>query len=250
MRGVLFDLGGTLLDYAGSTGWQRVLESAYRAVHDVVVGAGHRGGFAAFQDRMWQVEQALWEAARAGTAAPTMEVAMAEVVASLGLASDPSVVARCVRAYELSLRAACEVYPDSASTLAALKERGLRVGLVSNTLLAGEFHVADLARFGLLDHLDDLVFSSEVGAWKPQPRVFHLALERLGVSAREAVFVGDRLIDDVGGAQTAGCLGVLKVLPGEEADYAEGEALGIVPDGRIQMLSELPSLIDALASRR
>ena len=57
---------------------------------------------------------------------------------------------------------------------------------------------------GLAERLDYAVFSSEVGKRKPHPEIFERALEVLGVPAAEAVFVGDRLYEDVRGAAELG----------------------------------------------
>ena len=246
IAGVLFDMGGTLLDYRGPGGWEATLASAFRAVYDAVSAAGYRGEWEPFRERLWALEERLWTEALGGQASPTVEGEVVELLRELGLPRNPGLVARCARAYGQALQSACEVFPDSAETLAALKAMGLKIGLISNTVLPGEAHVEDLARFGLLGYFDDLVFSSDVGLWKPQAAIFHLALGRLGLRPGEALFVGDRLIDDVGGAQGAGLLGVLRVAPGEGPDGAAGEAQGIRPDARILALAELPALVEKL----
>jgi putative hydrolase of the HAD superfamily len=61
-----------------------------------------------------------------------------------------------------------------------------------------------LAEMGLAEHLDVAVFSSEVGKRKPHPAIFERALGELGVPACEALFVGDRLYEDVRGAGELG----------------------------------------------
>jgi putative hydrolase of the HAD superfamily len=62
----------------------------------------------------------------------------------------------------------------------------------------------DLERQGLAERLDVAVFSSEVGKRKPDPAIFDRALEGLGVEAEVAMFVGDRLFEDVRGAAQLG----------------------------------------------
>src|SRR5205085_12248217 len=106
----------------------------------------------------------------------------------------------------------------------------------------------DLERFGLREFFDSraLLFSSEVGVWKPDPRIFREAAERLRLSPELALYVGDRLVDDVGGAQRAGLRAVLREHDQPDNDFARGAELGIVPDGRIRALSELPPLVEAL----
>ena len=57
---------------------------------------------------------------------------------------------------------------------------------------------------GIAERIDFAVFSSEIGKRKPHPEIFERALEALGVSPEEAMFVGDRLYEDVRGAGELG----------------------------------------------
>jgi putative hydrolase of the HAD superfamily len=88
--------------------------------------------------------------------------------------------------------------------LEALRSRGLRLGLVSNAFDPGWLLHRDLDRMGLGERLDFSVFSSEVGMRKPHPAIFERALDALGVEPGRALFVGDRLYEDVRGAAEAG----------------------------------------------
>jgi HAD superfamily hydrolase (TIGR01549 family) len=93
--------------------------------------------------------------------------------------------------------------------LDALRVEGLTVGLVTNTwpdparLLRRE-----LEEFELTDRIDAVVLSGEVGARKPDAAIFETALAALGVDATAALYVGDRLVDDV---QAAAAVGMLTV---------------------------------------
>lgn len=88
--------------------------------------------------------------------------------------------------------------------LDALRRRGLRLALVSNTASPDWLLRPVLERQGLVERVDAIVLSSEVGKRKPSPVIFQRALEELGVEAGEALFVGDRLDADVLGASRAG----------------------------------------------
>jgi putative hydrolase of the HAD superfamily len=88
--------------------------------------------------------------------------------------------------------------------LDSLRERELALGLVSNAFDPGWLLHEDLARMGLGERLDVAVFSSEIGKRKPHPAIFEAVLERLGVAAEQAVFVGDRRFEDVRGAKELG----------------------------------------------
>ena len=81
---------------------------------------------------------------------------------------------------------------------------GLKLGLVSNAFDPGWLLHRDLEQMGLAERLDFSVFSSEVGMRKPHPAIFERALEALEVEPENALFVGDRLFEDVRGAAELG----------------------------------------------
>ncbi|HEY3051032.1 MAG TPA: HAD family hydrolase [Gaiellaceae bacterium] len=88
--------------------------------------------------------------------------------------------------------------------LEALGGRGLKLGLVSNAFDPGPLLHRDLEQLGIAERIDFAVFSSEVGKRKPHPAIFHRALDALDVAPEDALFVGDRLFEDVRGASEVG----------------------------------------------
>jgi putative hydrolase of the HAD superfamily len=92
-----------------------------------------------------------------------------------------------------------ELYEDTLPVLAALREHGLKIGLVSNT---GRDLDAFVAHHSL--DVDAAVGSGTHGKTKPHPAIFLSALEQLGVTAEEAAMVGDSPEDDVDGARALG----------------------------------------------
>jgi len=125
----------------------------------------------------------------------------------------------------------------AVETLKYFRGEGHKLGLVSNTIFPGRFHLIELKRFGLFPYLDSILFSSEVGYKKPHPQIFLQCLENLGIEPEEAFFIGDKLIEDIGGAKNVGMRGILKYKEGR--DYSAS----IVPDGMVQNLAELPPLV-------
>jgi putative hydrolase of the HAD superfamily len=88
--------------------------------------------------------------------------------------------------------------------LEALRGRGLRLGIVSNAFDPAWLLRRDLEQMGIAERIDASVFSSEVGKRKPHPDIFRRALDALEVPAERALFVGDRLYEDVRGAAEVG----------------------------------------------
>jgi putative hydrolase of the HAD superfamily len=106
---------------------------------------------------------------------------------------------------------------DAAPTLAALRPR-YKLGLITNGPSA--IQRAKIERFGLAGYFDALIVSGEVGVAKPDPAIFRLALERLGVEPAEALFVGDSPEHDLRGAAAAGVPFVWMNPAGEELPAA------------------------------
>jgi putative hydrolase of the HAD superfamily len=101
---------------------------------------------------------------------------------------------------------AWRLYPETTETLAALRSRGLRLGIISNF---------DSRLFGLLDGLgiahffDPVVISTHIGAAKPEAAIFLQALAHQGLQPDEALHVGDSYEADIVGARGAGLTPVL-----------------------------------------
>ncbi|MGE5618378.1 MAG: HAD family hydrolase [Sphingomonadaceae bacterium] len=98
------------------------------------------------------------------------------------------------------------LFPDVEAALANLKSSGYRLGLITNVT---DDPTADLERTGLRNWFDVVVASCLVGIDKPDPRIFHFAMERLGVAPEEGIHVGDQFLADVEGASSAGLEAVL-----------------------------------------
>ena len=128
--------------------------------------------------------------------------------------------------------------PDAAATLRTIKDRGIRTGLLSNTHWPRAFHEHFLERDGLADLLDVRLYTSELTHMKPHPSVFAAVLDALGIDdPTTAVFVGDRLHDDVFGGRRAGLKTVWR-----RNDLVP--TFDVVPDATIDALSDLSDLLD------
>jgi len=97
-------------------------------------------------------------------------------------------------------------FPEAAAALADLRDRGLKLVCVSNW----DISLPEvLERCGLADALDGFATSAEAGALKPDPAVFHLALEIAGCPPERALHVGDTAEEDRAGADAAGIRSLL-----------------------------------------
>lgn len=98
------------------------------------------------------------------------------------------------------------LFPETASTLAKLKELDLEIGIISNF---DSRLFAVMRGLGIAEAFDTVTISSLTHAAKPAPRIFHVALEKHAADPDEALHVGDSLRDDVEGARKAGIHAVL-----------------------------------------
>ncbi len=230
VRGVLLDAMGTLLELDDPAG---ALAGALRADHGLDVSpeearlalsaeiayyrAHHDDGrdAASLRDLRRRCALALREALPAPARTLTADALVPSLLAALRF----------------------RAFPDAAPALAALRDRGLRLAVVSNWDASLHEVLDDL---GLGARVDAVLTSAEAGAAKPAAAIFAAALARLGVRAPEAVHVGDSLEHDVAGARASGLRAVLLRRDGERAG-APG-----VP--AVASLAQLPGLLSARRS--
>ena len=134
--------------------------------------------------------------------------------------------------------------PGIRGCLAALRERGVRLGIVCDVGFSGGELLRELLDGeGLLGHFSGWGFSDEVGHYKPAPQIFEAALGALGAEPGEAMHVGDLRRTDVAGATALGMRSVrYRGMNPEGDDEAGGEA-----DFVLDSHDELPGVLDVLA---
>ncbi len=131
------------------------------------------------------------------------------------------------------------MFPEVRSTLAVLKEKGIRIGLISNWDSRLE---RILDGTGLSELLDLVLISSLVGYAKPHERIFEIALEKEGLTPDQAVHVGDTYRDDIEGAKAAGIRPVL-IRRKDGMAVLMGPTPSNLDCDVIKTLSDLPALI-------
>ena len=199
LRAVLFDWGDTLMRFAYEEG---------------LLEAGHRAGLAALGPRELpevdllashfreRYEPLFWvPGAIEEIEYPTL---VRQCLGDFGVQVSDGELDRFLEAEHAAWEPARLLDSSAHALLDALRARGLGVGLVSNAFDPEWLLLRDLGRMGLSERLDVAVFSSAVGVRKPHPAIFERALEGLGVAPEDALFVGDRLFEDVRGAGELG----------------------------------------------
>jgi putative hydrolase of the HAD superfamily len=133
--------------------------------------------------------------------------------------------------------------PHVVPLFESLRARGLKVGVLSNTIWPRSEHERIFERDGVHHLIDGAVYSSEISHTKPHAEAFRAALDAVGVDdPSRAVYVGDRLFEDVWGPQQIGMRAVFvphSVIPDWQLTGVEG-----IPDATVHSLDELIPVID------
>lgn len=148
---------------------------------------------------------------------------------------NPELSNKLADSYGTEKERATFVYPGAIETINRFKNDGVRLALVTNGSSEGQRR--KIERFGLIPLFDCILIEGEVGVGKPDERFFRHALEQLGINPSEAWMVGDRLKEDIGGAQSMGIFGIWVDWRGEGLP----ESPTVIPDRIIRTLSELLS---------
>ena len=236
LRAVFLDIGDTVM--RPNPSWEAVYAIAFREFGvEVEIGELHAALRRAYHHGGWGIDDAGFEPSEESSFRRTVEIDAA-AIAELGL--DPMPEAFFRRLGELFLVTShWHIFPDAYPTLAALKERGLTVGAVSNWVwnLPELLHALDLVR-----HFDFIAASSRIGFEKPHPRIFEWALEQAKADPGEAIHVGDHLVADVEGARGVGLDAVL-------IDRSGRHDPASVPEG-VPVITSLDDLLPIVDARR
>jgi putative hydrolase of the HAD superfamily len=191
VRALFFDVGGTLLQPCPSVG---AVYATVAARHGIITSA----------DEMERAFRESWTALKG----PELTVSRKEwwrelVFRTLGQENQ----ACFEELFETFARPnVWHVFPDVEETLLEVRSRGLHVGIISNW---DERLRPLLTDIGLARYFDSMTISCEVGAEKPDGRMFRAALQVAGVAIDDAIHIGDSAAEDVRGAEAAGMRAIL-----------------------------------------
>ncbi|HDI31518.1 MAG TPA: HAD family hydrolase [Thermofilum sp.] len=200
VKAILFDMGGTLVYESGEKELRRkALVRALRGLKSDVEELIDK----AFEE--WDVlskeidyvEQ--WDVARVSL-----------LLARLGIKPKPLIVEEAYRALTQSSVEGWEFEEDARETLLSLKDRGFSLGVISNTG-SREQVVRLLIKGEVIELLDVVVTSQELGVKKPHPLIFKYAEALLGIDGKKIAYVGNDPIADIEGAKNVGWIAVQKL---------------------------------------
>lgn len=204
---VVFDLGGTLIEYAGDyEHWPELETPGFLAAYETLANNGrHLPPFLEFREAGFSLLPLKWGAAIRHEKNLRVVDLIEETLGHVGVKNvEKTELQIAATNYGAAIQAQAWVMDTAVETVQQLKAAGYKIGLVSNTMFPGTLHEADLQRFGLLDYFDALVFSADEFKWKPNADPFLHLLTELEAEAETAVYIGDDPASDVVGGRAAG----------------------------------------------
>jgi putative hydrolase of the HAD superfamily len=239
LNAVLFDLGGTLLDFVYHNDFDEALQLAHHALHKYLTSKGYDLPL----QKIVEVSNGIFDAYFDFTSLTFLEIEASLLYSAklyhLGIEeyANEELIRGAMMSFEDQLIANYDIYDDTKSVLSTLKARDVKLGLVSNNNCTYVFDQL-LQIYDLTNSFDAKVVSSEVGIRKPHKGIFLQCLHQLQVKSEHALFVGDRLREDIQGAQNAGMQSVWINRGAESLTPTT-----LKPHYEIQQLSELLQLL-------
>ena len=229
IRHILLDLDDTLLDFrwAEREALKKTLSQLGAEAEDAALG------------RYSAINEALWKRLERGEI--RREALKRErfrlFFAEYGIEADPDEAARL---YEENISHGHRFVDGAPALLAALRERGCRLYLVSNGTTRVQH--GRIASAGIAPCFDGIFLSQEIGADKPAPAFFRAVFASIpGFRAEETLILGDSLSSDIRGGHDAGIRTVWLDRRGKGTEQS-----GVTPDHTIRRLADLPPLLDRL----
>ena len=132
------------------------------------------------------------------------------------------------------------LFPQTTKTLIYLKEKGYRLGVISNGKTIKQWE--KLIRLDLHHFFDEVITSEEAKFEKPDRRIFELAMEKMGCTANNSIMVGNKFNEDIMGALSSGISAILinSKLENSEKNYLKKNNIEVV------VLNNIGEIIDIL----
>lgn len=245
IQGIIFDLGNTLMYFTGD--WGRTNSDGVERMCNYLAERGYPVPVS-FAENFIQVRESGRRQANDSNVEYTTEQALNDTLAMHNICWIPdAILPHAVARFYDAEDGQWVAYADARATLQELRDRGLKLALLSNAMDHGAV-MRMVERGNLTEFFDPLMSSAQLTWRKPDPRAFQPILNAWQVPPNELLMVGDVSSYDIVGAHRSGMSGVLiqdrwdtPVVP--HAPIPEAE---LRPDAVITQLSELPALIDRL----
>jgi len=232
---VLFDLGGTLVEYFERSEFPNILK---QAINEVQSYLSQRRLLQISPEVMWRrVSEEDYEAK--DYRVRPLEERLARIFQLDDLAQSSDLVKAMCQCFMKPIFARGRCYEDTLPTLQELRSRGFKTAIVSNTTWGSPANLwrEEIKRLGLSAYVDVVVFCRDVGWRKPAKQIFEFTLKKLQVLPQHCIFVGDDPRWDLVGPRAVGIEALLIDRQGTSQDFREES---------IKNLYELPGRLHCL----
>jgi len=214
VRGVIFDLGSTLLEYE-TIPWDDLSLLCLDAGYDYLKNSGHAvPGKDDFIEKYIAIRQKYRKHSGETLDEWIITDAIGELLSAFDLNGSASLAEDFFAAYHVPLARQVTMFADAPTVLRTLKSNRHKIGLVSNTIFPEDAHVEELKKYAIFNLFDFTIFSSSFGKRKPHPEIYKRATELIGLAPENLLFVGDRYIEDYVGPSDFGMQAMIKFREG------------------------------------
>ena len=241
IKAIVFDLGETLINYGPvsvNSVFHQGARLSYAYIQNELSESAKRSNFwAYFLKHFFLIRSHVVKAAlsqREFDCAALLE----KQLRTMGLSASAGQLEELCWRWYAPLAATATIEADLHSTLQRLQDRSLKFAILSNTFLPGSVLDRHLKQWDLLRFFPLRFYTSETIIRKPDKRIYELVLDKLNVTATNAIMVGDHLRNDIFGAEKAGLQAVFKRGQGNQTKQVPSRI------AVINRIAELPTLLD------
>jgi putative hydrolase of the HAD superfamily len=233
IKAVLFDLGDTLWHFPEMPPAMTIRSETMRRVSGVLESwnVPFEGDFRFLgRDIRLGVEKADRAAYESDCVSPDFNEVVRRIIAEKGLEVSYEQAAQMWDAWNLGGKVLGRtMFDDAYRTLDWLRDRGVRIGCVTNRVFGGPRFLEEMRELGLDKYFESTAVSCDVGYMKPHPKCYEYTLEEMKLDPRETAMCGDSLRADVQGAQAIGMTAIWRRIRKADPPH-EAEELGEATD--------------------
>jgi putative hydrolase of the HAD superfamily len=240
IRGVLFDLGDTLVHL--DKPWEEVFEAEVRGLFTYLNDAGLKTDFREFSSVFVRAFEEATSKANLYRIEIPMEEIIARVIGKLGVSYPyQDFIQSAIEEYYRPEIQSWQLYPDTMEALSILEECGYLLGLISNAKSNWQVN-SILGKFELTRFFKVILISASLRVRKPRPDIFIKALSTLNLAPSETVFIGNTIDADVMGPRSVGIHAIHLRREPPERD------LIVDPEATVNSLSEAVNVVNGWAN--
>ncbi len=238
IRGILFDLGDTLLNF-GQVDVRALFEDGARLAYDYLKGLGQPlPEFAKYhRHQLWAIRWNYFISMIRRREFNSMDL-MGKLGKRMGHDLNPQQLTELAWKWYEPLGKCATIEQGTKEMLEKFRDKNIKLGIISNTFVPGEVLDRHLSQVSLIELLPIRVYSCDVSFRKPHPNIFEMALQKAELGPQETIFVGDSIQADIAGSNKAKMISVLKDPLGRHAKSP------IKPKHSIRQLAELEGIVE------